>query len=475
MEISNNQQPDDRAEVASAESTAILGSRGTEEQQRKRKLLIALPIIIVPCLILAFWTIRSGGGASPDDHSLDVVHNVNTNLPNPILDKPRSKRGTYELADKEADQRQYNLLQDPYAEQLMERDSVTAVSDFQAQLNERTDRISSRLSAFTDQMADVEQKGIGLTSASVSGPKPPGASDNRSSASRPARLAGPRLSNMTTEEDRKIADLEAKMSQLSQYGSAPAVSPFGDPFENEPVSKEDSIAASQLQTLDGILSKATMLRYPELAEEELRKQSLASGEKAFPISQASVSDREVRYFGPEFTTDSLPHQRSGFYTDTPDHDAFQQITVGAKVHSSVTVVEGSTVKLRLLDDVFVAGLRIPRHSFVHATTSLSGDRLRLEVESLNYRGNIYRVNLSGYDLDGLPGIAVPGSVERQIAKREASRSARTAGSGTTRTNNLASQLAIEGSDAVREIASRKLSTTKIHLKANYQIILRNEG
>ena len=474
MEISNNQQLDEQSEVSTEDTTGGLGIQRTEEQDRKRKLFIALPAIIIPCLAFAFWMIRGGDSDAVADLGPEVVQNVNTNLPGPMLDKPRTKRGAYEQASKEADRREYNMLKDPYAQQLLKRDSAKATSDFQAKLNERTDRISDRLSAFNNQMADVEQKGISLTSSSIPDASSPRYESGKASTRRSSAI-DPRMSNMTAEEDQKIADLEAKMAQLNQYGTGPTESPFGDPFENEPISTEDSLAALQLQTLDGILSKATMLRYPELAEEELRKQSLANGEKAYPISQTSVSDREVRYFGSESVSDSLPVRRSGFYTDKPDQDAFKQITVGAQVHSSVTVVEGSTVKLRLLDDVFVAGLRIPKHSFVYGTTSLDGDRLRIEVESINFRGNIYQVNLTGYDLDGLPGIAVPGSVERQIAKREASRSARSTGSGTTRTNNLASQLAIEGTEVAREIASRKISATKIHLKANHQIILRNEG
>ena len=470
METTNSELHNDSTE-ASGEDQNGLGIERTEKQVRQKKLLIALPFIIVPCLVFGFWMIRSGDGESTVEVQT-IDNQVNTSLPDPILDKPRNKRESYEQADKEADLRAYNLRRDPYADQLMRQDSLASTNSFERSLTDRTDQLSRKLNAFSDQMSDVEQTDIALGG----GPsKVKSSATNRpGSNNRPRATAyDPRVTQMVTEEDKKIAEIESKMAQLNRYGAAPSdASP--QPFDSEPLSPEDSLAAVQLQTLDKIMERATMLRFPELAEDEMRKRSLANGEKAYPISQSSASDREVRYFGSATGDENQPPPRGGFYTDQQGDDAFEQITVGAQVHSSVTVVEGSTVKLRLLDDVYVAGLRIPKHSFVYATTSLDGDRLRIQIQTINFRGNIYQVELEGFDLDGLPGIAVPGSVERQIAKREASRTARSVG-GTTRTNNLATQLAVEGTDAVKEIASRKLAVTKIYLKSGHEIILRNKG
>ena len=477
MENNHDGLPRDYQDESPREAPDTLGIDRAEVEARKKKAFIALPFIVTPCLIFAFWMVRGGGGQEAAGET-EVVHNVNTDLPEPILDQPRSKRDAYELSDREAKVREFNLLHDPYAEQLADEgggELPSTENKFSNALAERTSKLSNKLGTFNDRLADVEQNDVALSSSTY---------DRRSSTGPVSkgdtpRLADSRISSMTLEEDKKIEALEAKMAQLNQYGSSSSgtpPAPFPDPFQDEPISSEDSLAAAQLQTLDKIMERATMLRYPELAEEELRKQSLANGQTAYPITQASASDREVRYFGaPTVTTaDSLPQRRGGFYTDEERVDHFKQITVGAQVHSSMTVVDGSTVKLRLLDDVFVAGLRIPKHSFVYATTSLRGDRLRIEVETINFRGNIYQVNLEGYDLDGLPGIAVPGSIERQVAKREAAQSARSLG-GTTRGNNLAGQLAVEGTEAVKDIASRKLAVIKVHLKAAHQIILRNKG
>ncbi len=471
METSNSELHDNSTETTGEDQNG-LGIEHSEKPIRQKKILIALPFIIIPCLLFGFWMLRSDSDTTSAD-SLAINNKVNTTLPDPILDKSLSKREIYEQADREADLRQSNLRSDPYADQLLREDSLSSSNSFERSLTDRTDRLSRKLSAFSEQMADVKQTDIALGASSQT--KTPSTKTPASSSSPLSAPYDSRVAAMATEEDRKIAEIEAKMAQLDRYGSGPSSASPAEPFSSEPLSPEDSLAAAQLQTLDKIMERATMLRFPELAEDEMRKRSLANQEQAYPISQSSASDREVRYFGSAVTdTSQIIVPRGGFYTDQQANDAFEQITVGAQVHSSVTVVEGSTVKLRLLDDVFVAGLRIPKHSFVYATTSLNGDRLRIQVETINFGGNIYQVKLEGFDLDGLPGIAVPGSVERQIAKRQASQTARTVGGGA-RTNNLATQLAVEGTDAVKEIASRKLSVTKIYLKSGHQIILRNRG
>ena len=475
MKINDNDLIDDHAQELEGgdglNDGQTLGIDREEQQLRKKKIFIALPFIIIPCVLFGFWMVKGSGDANAVDLGSVVAHNANTELPDPIVSPSRSKREAYEEADKEADLRDYNLKNDPNADRLSD-DGDRRENNFEQRLNERTDKLSSQLNSFNNRISDIDQTDVALRSSpNAAQTKQRGGSSPRASS------YSPRITQMAKQEDEKIAEFEAKMAKLNSYGSAPGESPsdpLGDLGEDENLSPEDSLAAVQLAALDRIMGTAKMLRFPELAEEELRQMSLENGKTAYPISQTSVSDREVRYFGIERQVDSLPRPRGGFYTNEEDQDRFEQITVGAQVHSSVTVLEGSTVKLRLLDDIFVAGLRIPQHSFVYGTTSLGGDRLRIEVNSINFRGNIYQVKLEAYDLDGLPGIAVPGSVERQIAKREAAQSARSIGGNNRSGGNLATQLAAEGTDVVRDIASRKVATTKVHLKASHRVILRNQ-
>ncbi|MFX6230601.1 conjugative transposon protein TraM, partial [Acinetobacter baumannii] len=80
---------------------------------------------------------------------------------------------------------------------------------------------------------------------------------------------------------------------------------------------------------------------------------------------------------------------------------------------------GSTVKLRLTNDVYVNGLLVPKGNFVFGTASLENERLLITVPNIRYENNLLPVALSVYDMDGLAGIHIPGSINRDVAKQSA--------------------------------------------------------
>ena len=452
-----------------------------EELARKKQLFTFLPVIVLPCLVLLFWGLGGGGSqAAAGAASLATENKVNTDFPEPILSKEDSKFDAYELTEAEASRRRRSLERDPYADQLLEPDTVAAPgAEWERRYAERTEALESKLQLFDRR---VEAEGRGGTPT----PSPPAAAaggdgGRKLSSTHPPSSYAPRgLSPLAEEEAAKVAQLEATMARLNGYGGSAAsgalpAPPPGllDP-ESGGLSAEDSLASVQLDRLDKIMERATLLQYPELAEEQLRERSAENGEYVYVIGDKSATEREVRYFGTAMeAADSLPGVRGGFYTDGVA-DNFEQVTVAAQVHGDVTVMDGSTVKLRLLDEVYLAGQRIPAHSFVYASTSMNGDRLRMLVKSINFRGNIYQVNLEGYDLDGQIGIGVPGAIERDIAKREAAQAARGIGGARTGGGNLATQLAAEGTETIRQIAARKMAAIKVDLKAGHRIILHND-
>ena len=464
--------------------------------ERRRKLFTFLPVIVLPCLTLLFWGLGGGSSAAPAAGDPAAVSHVNTTFPEPILEKEDSKLAAYELSEAEASRRRRSLERDPYADQLRGGDTLAPAEDdpagggaWERRYAERTADLESKLQRF-----DQRLSAPGAT-APESGdlPRGTGGIDARklsSGGTRTAPFAGTGgdrgrngLTEMAAEEAVRVAQLEATVAQLNAYGAGNSENGedlFTPPpgAGGVPLSAEDNLASVQLERLDKIMERATLLQYPELAERQLRERSAEDGEHVYAIADRTASERAVHYFGAASADgDSLapPRVRGGFYSDRAA-DNFEQVTVAAQVHSDVTVLDGSTVKLRLLEDVYLAGQRIPTHSFVYASTSLRGDRLLLRVKSINFRGNLYEVSLAGYDLDGQEGIGVPGAIERDIAKREAAQATRGLGGATAAAGgrNLATQLAAEGSETIREIAARKLAAVKIDLKAGHRIILHNE-
>lgn len=78
--------------------------------------------------------------------------------------------------------------------------------------------------------------------------------------------------------------------------------------------------------------------------------------------------------------------------------------------------EGQRVTLRLLETYEGNGIRIPANSHLSAICKI-GNRLELNVKSVEMNGKIIPVNLCAYDTDGLKGIYCPVTSSNKNAKK----------------------------------------------------------
>ncbi|SMB80968.1 hypothetical protein SAMN00120144_3624 [Hymenobacter roseosalivarius DSM 11622] len=144
--------------------------------------------------------------------------------------------------------------------------------------------------------------------------------------------------------------------------------------------------------------------------------------------------------------------------------------VPAVVHSDQVVVQGQTVKLRLLADVQLEGRVIPHNTVVYGVCGLSGQRLTIAISSIQAENSIVPVSLKAYDLDGGEGLSIPGSVERDAAKQGLATGA-TSADLLTLSPSLEAQAAGIVLQTGKALASKKIRLVKIHLKANYKLLL----
>lgn len=91
--------------------------------------------------------------------------------------------------------------------------------------------------------------------------------------------------------------------------------------------------------------------------------------------------------------------------------------IQAMVDEDLTAVDGSRIRLRLLDDVEIDGHSVPSGTYLYATVSGFGSqRVRGNITSLLVDGSLMKINLSVYDMDGLEGLFVPSSEFRDTGK-----------------------------------------------------------
>ncbi len=156
------------------------------------------------------------------------------------------------------------------------------------------------------------------------------------------------------------------------------------------------------------------------------------------------------------------------------------------VHDDQTVKEGTVIKLRLNSDINLSGLVIPRNSFVYGLAHLQDERLNVLVSSISFRASIYPVKLMVYDIDGMAGIKIPGSVNQAAAKQSTS-DIINAGTGSTgvgsvtvnqatnATQQIASQITASAIESGKQLLVKKISEIKVFLKAGYHIYLKQSS
>ena len=84
---------------------------------------------------------------------------------------------------------------------------------------------------------------------------------------------------------------------------------------------------------------------------------------------------------------------------------------------------GSRIRFRLLEDIFVAGRKLDKGSILYGQISgFSMQRVELTIVSVFTKGDIFPVNLSIYDVDGMKGLYVPQSLFRDMIREMGSNS-----------------------------------------------------
>ncbi len=84
---------------------------------------------------------------------------------------------------------------------------------------------------------------------------------------------------------------------------------------------------------------------------------------------------------------------------------------------------GSRIRFRLLEDIFVGNRKISKGSILYGQISgFSMQRVDLKIVSVFIKGEIFPVNLSIYDVDGMKGLYVPQSVFREMMREMGSNS-----------------------------------------------------
>ena len=168
-------------------------------------------------------------------------------------------------------------------------------------------------------------------------------------------------------------------------------------------------------------------------------------------------------------------RNTGFHTPVGKMPSSGRNTIAACVHGTQTVSDGQALRIRLLEPMAVDDLLIPKGTVLVGGTRVEGERMGILIETVEYRGTLFPVELEVYDADGQQGILVPNSMEYDAAREIAAGMGTSIGSSINISTDAGAQIASDvGKGVIRGVSQyvgKKMRTVKITLKAGHRLLL----
>ena len=412
---------------------------------RQRKMMLILPVLIIPFVTMGFWALGGGQGRAKNNLS-DINKGLNLQLPDAILkdDKNEDKLSFYNEADADSLKRDELLSNDPYYKDSIISRRNTLISDTgnlvsttplysglnQSPYNKTTDANEQRVYQKINEInKQINQPDIG-----------------------PQTNNNPNQATTNNDSNEQFSNEVDKLQDMMQQMNG---SPEADP---------------EIQQLNGTLEKILDIQHPDRVKEKLKEKSLKNKEQVFIVTRQSVKDN-ISLLD---TGKSKKDVENKFFGVEDDADSEEQNTVEAVVHQTQTLVNGAVVKMRLLNDIYINGSSIPKGNFVFGIAKLNDERLEININSIRNNNSLFPVKLEVYDMDGLPGIYIPGAISRDVAKQ-------TTDNGlqqlelTSMDPSLKAQAAATGINTAKSLLSKKVKQVKVLVKAGYKVLLRDKS
>lgn len=420
------------------------------KEKDKRRFLLIAPLLVLPFVTMAFYFL--GGGTDTKGLSGKEDIGLNASLPdaNATEKEMQDKLSFYEQAQRDSLKRLQLAKQDPY---YLSFDHAIGPEEDLGTLDGHLRTEGFQNKGYQDpNERKVYEKLARLNMAMENPDQDPWRSDVRHRSDQvPAALTDPGL-----RED--IARLEKMMSSMQTGGDR------DDP---------------EMAHINSVLENVLDIQHPERVTERLRDRSAENLGQVFAVSAAAadlpitlLDNRSVRSYA-EHYRQAPGKQENRFYGLAEGiDDTTADNGIAAVVHETQTLVSGATVKLRLLDDVYINGRLIPKDHFVYGTATLQGERLQVAIGTIRFENSLFPVKLNVHDMDGLAGIYIPGAIARDVAKQGSDQALQGVGFGTFNPS-LGAQAASAGIELGRNLLSKKIKLIRVEVKAGYKVLLRD--
>lgn len=266
------------------------------------------------------------------------------------------------------------------------------------------------------------------------------------------------LSNGTNKQAKSSSNadelLTAKIKLLNKQLSS----------ENYPVDREaaqtrqplvPTVPDPELESINATLDKIMAIQDPT-------RGNTVKFSPGYSVSEGEQGD--LTYFGKQHTAGT----GKDFYGDNTKAGP----GLIAIIANEQQIQNGTMVKLELGSSIGVNNVRIPVGTYLYGIARFDNERLQVHIPSIRLGNQLLPVSLSVYDMDGLEGIYVPASLNREVVKESADhaiQSSGVAGYGLS----LSTQAAAAGIGAAKSLFSKRVKQVRVTLGAGYKLLLRD--
>jgi hypothetical protein len=408
--------------------------RGKNEEpyRRRRKAYLVLPLPLVLLMTIFFYAL-GGGRGDGGNGNVTGAKGLNMTLPHPKPDRTKkalSKMGLYQQSEEDSVRIRASRKLDPYYDTAGWRDGGQSHARGWGRLSmEPPDAQAGEMLGNLDRLKERLRR------------------QEQDAAARPL-AAGPLTG-------RPFAPTEFPVGRGQSPWRTGAVPPTFPADRGDP----------DIDKLNGLMDKVLKVRYPGLVRDTVFSVERVAETLSVPVRAETVTT---------LAGDGAADDATGFIDLDDGHraDSAAVDLIAAVVDGAQTLVSGEAVTLRTAQEAVIGGLSVPRGTALSGKASLAGERLMMNITSVRIGSQVRSVALEVIDMDGMPGIRVRGSINRDVVKESADEAVSSVGV-TPMDASVAGQATAAGLQTARTLLSRKVRLVRVGLPAGYKVLLRN--
>lgn len=391
---------------------------------KKNKALLILPLVLLPFIVLIFYIL--GGGEKAGNSKTPIGTHANQEGANYFLPEAEKSIEIFEKMEAYQNQNLSNEINNEYS--LSERKDTLGnkesdLIDLQADslkallINQSKAEVSDKLLAHIKQKEELMQEDLNEDKDV----KPAIVKKNLNASNKNKTQLERTVNKSKPEENliKRITDQQAGIEELEQVFD-----------ENISLSKEND----------------SLKFYLQKTQEKLKNLNQKK-EQRFSLEKKSSR---------------------GF-----DKKKVSNFLIQAEIYETTTVLNGNRIKMRLLDDVWIAGRRAKKNTFFYGICKINKERLNVQLSRFPLEEHFLPVDIQIHDLDGLPGLYIPDNVARRVSKEIGSRT-NTSALWSSPTNPLTG-IGINTADRTAQALIKRVRLKKITVKKNTRVYLINQN